>query len=288
VAVVSGGGQRVAVGRTALGPLIVVVNDAAGRPVSGANVAWTVTGGGGSVSAASTSTDADGQARVAFTAGAGEETNTVTATLEGVGQPATFTITAVAPAAVAIVGGDGQTARVSQPLAQPLEVRVTAGDNGPVPALPVAWTVTAGGGSVSAASTATNAEGRAGVTLTLGDVAGPNAVEAAPVGLAPVSFSATGSTPVTVQVDMLGIAFVAPGGGDDITILLGDTVRWVNRDAVQHTATSTSVPVGGTPFDSGLLSQGQAFSFVPGVRGTWVYFCVVHPATMRDARIVVQ
>jgi plastocyanin len=80
---------------------------------------------------------------------------------------------------------------------------------------------------------------------------------------------------------------VAPFGGDDITIKLGDTVEWVNRDGVSHTATSTSTPAGGASFDSGLMGNSDSFSFTPSVTGTWVYFCEVHPATMVDARITV-
>jgi plastocyanin len=86
---------------------------------------------------------------------------------------------------------------------------------------------------------------------------------------------------------MSGIAFRAPLGGDDITIKLGDTVEWVNRDGVSHTATSNSTPGGGSSFDSGLMGNSDSFSFTPSVTGTWVYFCAVHPAQMQDARITV-
>ncbi len=90
-----------------------------------------------------------------------------------------------------------------------------------------------------------------------------------------------------VVVEMENIAFNAPGGGDGVEIQLGQTVGWVNRDNVQHTATSTSLPQGGNSFDSGLLSNGGTFVFEPNVRGTWVYHREVHPAEMRDATIVV-
>ncbi len=87
---------------------------------------------------------------------------------------------------------------------------------------------------------------------------------------------------------MENIAFNAPGGGDDITIMLGDAVRWVNLDGVLHTATSSSTPTGGTAFDSGDMSQNDTFPYVPDVRGEWVYLCEVHPTIMRDARITVE
>jgi plastocyanin len=83
-------------------------------------------------------------------------------------------------------------------------------------------------------------------------------------------------------------AFVAPGGGDDVTISLGQSVRWVNLDPVTHTATSSSEPAGGTAFNSGNLGKGGEFTFTPNVTGTWIYFCQFHPGTMVGARIIVQ
>ncbi len=86
---------------------------------------------------------------------------------------------------------------------------------------------------------------------------------------------------------MENIAFVAPDGSDDVTIQLGQTVGWINRDNVQHTATSDQVPAGGNTLDSGLLSNGESFVFEPNVRGTWVYHCEVHPIDMAGATITV-
>ena len=97
-----------------------------------------------------------------------------------------------------------------------------------------------------------------------------------------------GELDADVVVEMENIAFNAPGGGDDVTIQLGQTVGWVNRDNVQHTATSSQVPGGGNAFDSGLLSNAGTFIFEPNVRGTWVYFCEVHPNDMVGATIVVE
>ena len=287
VSVVSGNNQRVAVSRSTLSPLVVKVSDSEGGGVSGQIVTWEVTTGGGSVSSTTTTTDGNGEASVSLSAGSTGEDNTVTATVSSL-SPASFTVKAVSPASVVITAGDGQTARTSQPLAGDFEVRVTAGDNGPVPNLPVAWAATAGGGSLSAGSTTTDADGRASSSLTLGGAAGVNTATATPSDLPAVTLNASATVPVTVLVNMQGIAFVAPGGGDDVTIMLGDTIRWENQDGVQHTATSTSMPSGGSAFDSGFLSSGQSFTFVPNTRGEWVYFCEVHPTIMTGARITVQ
>jgi len=91
----------------------------------------------------------------------------------------------------------------------------------------------------------------------------------------------------TVTVEMRGIAFNAPGGGDFLTISLGESVRWVNRDGTPHTATSTSVPTGGKGFNSGTVDPGGEFVFTPNMTGRWVYACQFHPNRMRDAVVSV-
>ena len=56
----------------------------------------------------------------------------------------------------------------------------------------VSFAVTAGGGTLSAATDTTNANGRARTWLTLGSELGTNMVEATVEGLEPVTFIATG------------------------------------------------------------------------------------------------
>ena len=288
IAAASGDAQRIAAGVQLLAPLVARVTNADNDPVSGERVTWTVTAGGGSVSQSSTTTGSDGTTSVTLTTGSAGGTNTVTATVDGLsGSPVTFTANAVTPSAVAVAAGNNQMARVDQPLASPVEVRVTAGDGGPVPGATVSWSVTSGSGSPSSMSTVTDDDGRTSVSWTLGSNTGGNSITAS-AGSVESTASANGTQPVTVTVNMQGIAFVAPGGGDDVTIMLGDTVRWVNLDAVNHTATSTAVPTGGDGFGSGQFGNGGEFSFVANVRGMWTYFCEVHPATMVGALITVQ
>ena len=91
--------------------------------------------------------------------------------------------------------------------------------------------------------------------------------------------------PRTVTVEIRGIAYNVPGGGDLVTIGLGERVRWVNLDGTVHTATSTSVPPGGKGFSSGPMSQGAEFTFTPRVAGIWEYSCQHYPDRMANARI---
>jgi hypothetical protein len=98
---VVGGDQQTAPAGTAV-PVAptVVVRDAAGTPVPGVPVRFTVTAGGGSASGGQTTTGADGTARVgSWTLGPSTGTNTLRAETDasGVsGNPVTFSATAVA------------------------------------------------------------------------------------------------------------------------------------------------------------------------------------------------
>ena len=66
-----------------------------------------------------------------------------------------------------------------------------------------------------------------------------------------------------------------------LTITAGDTVTWTNEDQIEHTATSTT-----GAFDSGLLGQGESYSFTFTTPGTYDYLCTPHPSM--TGQIVVQ
>jgi plastocyanin len=64
----------------------------------------------------------------------------------------------------------------------------------------------------------------------------------------------------------------------DITISIGDTVRWDNVDTAAHTVTGGSPADGPSGvFDSSLLMAGLDYSFTFNDAGNYDYFCMVHP-----------
>jgi plastocyanin len=83
-----------------------------------------------------------------------------------------------------------------------------------------------------------------------------------------------------VDVSITGFAF-SPAS---VTVKVGDTVRWTNHDAVQHTSTSgkpDSSP--GLLWDSPHLSQNASFSLpITFVAENVPYYCRVH-TTMRGS-----
>ena len=80
-------------------------------------------------------------------------------------------------------------------LAEPFVVSVLDPAGAPLAEVPVSFSVTAGGGTLSAATATTDDNGRATTRLTLGNDAGTNTVTATVEGLDPVTFTATARTP---------------------------------------------------------------------------------------------
>ena len=70
-----------------------------------------------------------------------------------------------------LVSGNLQQATVGAELPQPIVVRVTDQDGDPIPGLSITFAVTAGGGTLFAATAQTNASGEASNRWTLGTVA---------------------------------------------------------------------------------------------------------------------
>jgi hypothetical protein len=98
-----------------------------------------------------------------------------------------------APTRISAFDGNSQQALAAAALPQPLRVRVTDAGAKPVAGVSVTWSVTAGGGSVSPASSATDSNGVAATVFTLGGQAGVQTAQAVVTGLlgSPVVFTAT-------------------------------------------------------------------------------------------------
>jgi plastocyanin len=57
-----------------------------------------------------------------------------------------------------------------------------------------------------------------------------------------------------------------------ITVKAGDTVTWTNHDDIPHTVTSKTMV-----FRSKAMDTDDKFSFTFATRGTFPYFCSLHP-----------
>lgn len=212
LAVHAGDNQVGPAGAQLTAPLAVRVTDPSGQPVANLPISWAVGTGGGLVSATSSNTDQTGVASINRTLGQNAGQQTTTATRSGLtGSPVTFTSIAQIQGATQIAAnpadnGNGQSDTVRSTLATAYKVLVREQTNTPVQGVVVNWAVTGGGGSVSAATSSTNAAGIAQITHTLGSTAGAQTVRASVTGLigSPVTFTSTAAAGNAASVEISG------------------------------------------------------------------------------------
>ena len=226
LAVVSGNHQTGVAGGPLPAPLVVKVSDQYDNPVSGITISFAVVSGGGSLNPTSVATGSNGQAQTIWTLGSLGASNVVNAAVHSTSPPLgpeefTATGTVGPPAFLTIVSGNNQTAVVASTLPSALVVRVTDQYGNLLSGIAVNFAVTGGGGSLSAASVITAANGQAQVSWTLGGVEGSNTAQASVGGLAPVSFTATGAPAATAGgTATAGNAAGPPGGTARVLITL--------------------------------------------------------------------
>ncbi|MBI2606917.1 MAG: hypothetical protein HYW49_12660 [Deltaproteobacteria bacterium] len=214
--IVGGNFQSTAPGSTVLDPLrIQVLND--GVPVTGAFVSFTiVTGPAGSFSAASGTTDAAGMLSTYFTPSAGTSgVATIRATYNALATNFTLTVVPQNNANLSRISGNGQSGAVGTVLAQPFVVETTDSVTGlPLSNILIRFSIASGGRLNSTSNTlsvTTDGTGRASVNYEVGTTAGANIITATVVSnpAQTVTFSATGTVPVTSAVDLAQTSVVS-------------------------------------------------------------------------------
>lgn len=185
-------GQTAPAGTPIALPVVVHVFDLNGNPVSRAKVRWVVIDSAGVLGDSTSTTDATGMSNMVWTLDTIARVDSVTASIQS---GAFVTITAIgtvgATALELKVSGDSQTV-ASSTTSQPFVVKVTDRYGNAVLGATVGWSVT-GGGTLSANSVMTDANGMAQVTLTLGATPGQYTITATVGVLTPVTFTLTGS-----------------------------------------------------------------------------------------------
>ncbi len=83
----------------------------------------------------------------------------------------------------------------------------------------------------------------------------------------PVASSGPVGGPTTITIDATGFKFVPA----EVTIPVGSTIVWTNKDAAKHSVTADD-----GSFDSGTMEQGATFSRKFDTVGTIGYFCKFH------------
>jgi plastocyanin len=80
--------------------------------------------------------------------------------------------------------------------------------------------------------------------------------------------SATPPQAASAEVKVDNFSF----GPATLTVAVGTTVTWTNRDDIPHTVVSTD-----KVFKSKVLDTDEKFSFTFSKAGTYPYFCSIHP-----------
>jgi plastocyanin len=101
--------------------------------------------------------------------------------------------------------------------------------------------------------------------------------------------------PTAAVVDMTDRRTYEPG---EITITVGDTVRWANSSSRVHTVTAdpalatqpdhVKLPEGAESFNSGTIAPGKSFYHRFKFPGEYRYFCIPHEADGMIGTVVVE
>src|ERR1700674_2516828 len=89
--------------------------------------------------------------------------------------------------------------------------------------------------------------------------------------------SAAAAQSATAEVKIDNFSF----GPGTLTVAVGTTVTWTNRDDIPHTVVSTD-----GVFKSKVLDTDEKFSFTFNKPGAFPYFCSIHPKM--TGKVVVQ
>ena len=98
-----------------------------------------------------------------------------------------------------------------------------------------------------------------------------------PGGLRSVTAHPLQAVAATTEVKIDNFSF----GPAVLTVPVGTTVTWTNRDDIPHTVVSTD-----GAFKSKVLDTDEKFSFTFTKAGTFPYFCSIHPKM--TGKVVVQ
>ena len=69
-------------------------------------------------------------------------------------------------------------------------------------------------------------------------------------------------------------------GPKTLTVSVGDTIVWVNKDMFPHTVTART-----GSFDSGDIAAGKSWTHTVKAEGLFAYFCTYHPTMKGTLRI---
>lgn len=163
------------------------------------------------------------------------------------------------------IDASGLTAVVGTALAEPVKVQVLSTDQQPLAGAVVAFTVTAGGGSLSDASATTNADGIATTRWTMGPTVGVNTMTAVVSGVSATINATSTAGKAAAVVASAGDGQIAPAG-TAVTVAPAVRVNDANGNPVPDVAVTFNVLTGG-----GHVTNAVRFTNATGIAtvGSW-------------------
>ena len=289
LAIISGGGQTGRPGQT-LKPFIVEARNQDGDPVPGVLVVFIQDSG--SLSNITYITGTDGRAQTTLTlprrpgrttvrAWVGDfsatfEARTIAPTRTTSTTPSTPPPPEPDPTVFFRVLGDNQSGVVGEALAKPFVVRTQDRGGDPLEGMRVVFTVLTGGGSLSAKTVWTDANGRAESTLTLGSEPGTNTVQVVAHGTSRVIiFRAEATLPPSPPTTLSIISGDNQAGltGEPLTNPFVVEVRDENGNPLEGVTVTFAVSAGGgslsdTSVDTDANGLAQSILTLGGDPGT--------------------
>ena len=197
---IAGGNLQTATVATELpNPLLAVLLNSAGQPVTGKSVSFVATSGSGSVFAGFAVSDVGGVVRERWTLGTKVGVQRVEVRgVDASGLARTYAsfdanATAGPPKSIASLSGSSQTGAQLSQLPAPLRVRVTDEYLNPVPGLLISF-VASDGGNTTPANATTDSRGEAETNWTLGNRIGQQSMVASALSTVTTSFSANATS----------------------------------------------------------------------------------------------
>jgi hypothetical protein len=235
------------------------------------------------------STDGHGYARVSFMP-TWFGPSTVAATVPGIANAVVHFATDASDSGARLeVGYEGQFQQAVASIINRnwwFSITVRDGQGNVVPYVPVTWTLTSGAAElINVNNECITFDWHSVISRALG---GYSRLEYRPIvyGISTFTASVPGvqGSALTFTADAtlmevilsddkwvgLPVVFGGPNFSPDITVPVGATVEFWNRMPSARIV-STSVPPGGTPFDSGMLTTGGRLQVVPNVAGVWTF-----------------
>ncbi len=270
---ISGNGQSGQPGTAGPQPIIVEIRNSSNQPSVGDAVVWSVVSGPATLGAVTTVTDANGRVSAAFNFGATSGTSIIQMKKVSGGSLIQATVTALAGPGDAtadtltLMSGGGQTGLSGSASAQPIVVQVRNVNGVAVAGRSINWTAS-DGFTLSAASSVSDANGRASVNFTYGNPGTTviHASDAVSTATASALETSSGGDSIVLisgggQAGKAGSASAQPlvvelrnAAGNPI---VGRTVNWSDQTSATQVNAATSVTDG-----SGRASMG--FTYLQG------------------------